>query len=205
MAALIEILEEILKYVVEVCTIGLELAGITVLVSTAVICFIMWLRRDRENVRLDLAQGIALALEFKMGGEVLRTVVVREKGELIILGAIIILRAALTFLIHWEIESEKKDMEIAAKHRAIYRAMQLKEKEEDISQKEDEDITQAEEDAAGEDLTPELVDEMTEQEYAVLEENFEDNFRRPSLMHKDREDAKPVKKSDKANKGKKKR
>lgn len=110
MAAFIETLELILQYVVEISTIGLEMAGISVLLSSAIICFIRWIRRDRENIRLDLAQGIALALEFKMGGEVLRTVVVREWSELGILGAIIVLRAALTFLIHWEIENEKKEL-----------------------------------------------------------------------------------------------
>lgn len=96
--------------IVEVCTSLLEFFGIVVLVTSAVRAFVRWLRRDRENIRLDLAQGIALALEFKMGGEVLRTVVVREWSELGILGAIIVLRAMLTFLIHWEIKNEKKDM-----------------------------------------------------------------------------------------------
>ena len=43
-----------------------------------------------------------------MGGELLRTVVVRQWSELLILGAVILLRAALTFLIHWEIKNEKK-------------------------------------------------------------------------------------------------
>lgn len=111
MSGLIEILELILTYIVEICTILLEMAGIVVLVSSAVVCFFRWLNKDRENIRLDLAQGIALALEFKMGGEVLRTVVVREWSELGILGAIIVLRAALTFLIHWEINNEKKELE----------------------------------------------------------------------------------------------
>lgn len=110
MEQIITLMEEILKYIVEICTTGLEFAGIVVLVSSAVVCFIRWLKRDRENIRLDLAQGIALALEFKMGGEVLRTVVVREWSELGILGAIILLRAALTFLIHWEIKNEKKEL-----------------------------------------------------------------------------------------------
>ena len=45
-----------------------------------------------------------------MGGEVLRTVLARERSELVILGAIILLRGVLTFLIHWEIKNEKKDM-----------------------------------------------------------------------------------------------
>ena len=64
---------------------------------------------DTKQASADLAQGIALALEFKMGGEVLRTVVVREWSELGILGAIIVLRAMLTFLIHWEIKNEKRE------------------------------------------------------------------------------------------------
>ena len=109
LGSLKEILEIILQYIVEISTVGLEMAGIIVLVSSAVVCFVKWVKRDRDEIRLDLAQGIALALEFKMGGEVLRTVVVREWSELGILGAIILLRAALTFLIHWEINNEKKE------------------------------------------------------------------------------------------------
>ena len=103
-------LETYMYNIVEVCTSLLEFFGIVVLVTSAVRSFVRWARRDRKNIRLDLAQGIALALEFKMGGEVLRTVVVREWSELGILGAIIVLRAMLTFLIHWEIKNEKRDM-----------------------------------------------------------------------------------------------
>ena len=110
MEVLLSELETYMYDIVEVCTSLLEFFGIVVLVTSAVRAFIRWIRRDRQNIRLDLAQGIALALEFKMGGEVLRTVVVREWSELGILGAIIVLRAMLTFLIHWEIKNEKKDM-----------------------------------------------------------------------------------------------
>lgn len=98
--------ELFLTYVVELCTILLEFFGVIVLVYTAVKCFIQWIRRE-SNLRLDLAQGIALSLEFKMGSEVLRTVVVREWSELGILGAVILLRGLLTFLIHWEIKHEE--------------------------------------------------------------------------------------------------
>ena len=101
--------ELFLTYVVELCTILLEFFGVIVLVYTAVKCFIQWIRRE-SNLRLDLAQGIALSLEFKMGSEVLRTVVVREWSELGILGAVILLRGLLTFLIHWEIKNEEKNM-----------------------------------------------------------------------------------------------
>ncbi|HCI73054.1 MAG TPA: hypothetical protein DHV42_00750 [Lachnospiraceae bacterium] len=106
----INVLERILTSTVEVGIVLVEMFGVLVLVYTAVRSFLKWLKRSHE-VRLDLAQGTALALEFKMGGEVLRTVVTREKGELLILGGIILLRGILTFLIHWEIKNEEKALE----------------------------------------------------------------------------------------------
>ena len=102
--------ENLLRYVVEFSTLLLEFFGICVLVYTGVRSFILWIKKN-DQIRLELAQGIAVALEFKLGGEVLRTVVVREWAELGILGAIIVLRAALTFLIHWEIKNEEKALE----------------------------------------------------------------------------------------------
>ena len=51
----------------------------------------------------------ALGLEFKLGSEILRTVIVRQLSEIATVAAIIALRAALTFLIHWEIKVEKMD------------------------------------------------------------------------------------------------
>ena len=103
-------IELFLTYIVEFCTILLELFGVIVLVYTAIKCFIQWIRHD-SNLRLELAQGIALSLEFKMGSEVLRTVVVREWAELGILGAVIVLRGLLTFLIHWEIKHEEEALQ----------------------------------------------------------------------------------------------
>lgn len=102
----IETIEHILHNVVTISTSGLELFGIIILMTTAIKCFAIWVQKKEGNIRLELAQGIALALEFKMGGEVLKTVIVQSWSELGILGAIIVLRAALTFLIHWEIKNE---------------------------------------------------------------------------------------------------
>lgn len=102
--------DTILKYIVEFSTLILEFFGILILVYTAIKSFYLWIKRT-DSIRLELAQGIALALEFKLGGEVLRTVVVREWSELGILGAIILLRATLTFLIHWEIKNERNALQ----------------------------------------------------------------------------------------------
>jgi uncharacterized membrane protein len=70
--------------------------------------FYKYLRRCPDT-RIALAKGLAMGLEFKMGSEILRTVVVREWKEIGIVAGIIALRAALTFLIHWEIKEEEKE------------------------------------------------------------------------------------------------
>ena len=111
MHAFIENMDVVLTYIVEICTILMELFGIAVLVYTAIKSFIQWIKKDTRHLRLNLAEGIALSLEFKMGSEVLRTVVVRDWEELGILGAVILLRGLLTFLIHWEIKNEEKTIE----------------------------------------------------------------------------------------------
>ncbi len=101
-----ETVEHIFNIIVQYGIVLLECAGVGIIMVTAVQSIIRLFRRDAQ-VRLKLAQGIALALEFKLGGEVLRTVIVREWSELAILGAIIVLRGLLTFLIHWESKNEE--------------------------------------------------------------------------------------------------
>ncbi len=108
MDKVLEIIEKYFVYFLEYCIIFIELVGALVLVYTVVKTVVGILRKKR-GIRLALAEGIALALEFKMGGELLRTVIVREWSEILILGSVILLRAALTFLIQWEIKLEKKN------------------------------------------------------------------------------------------------
>ena len=98
---------EIFDLIVNYMILFVELIGIIILIYTVVLAVIGLIKRQ-PHTRLKLAEGIALSLEFKMGGELLRTVIVREWNELLILGAIILLRAALTFLIQWEIKIERK-------------------------------------------------------------------------------------------------
>jgi len=58
---------------------------------------------------IELGRALALGLEFKMGAEIVNTVIVREIRELLILGLVILLRAILAILIHWEIKNERRD------------------------------------------------------------------------------------------------
>ena len=103
-------IEGVFQLTVQYGILLMECVGVIILLTTAVKSIWGILSRD-SHVRLTLAKGIALSLEFKLGGEVLRTVIVREWSELAILGAIIVLRGALTFLIHWEIKTEEANLE----------------------------------------------------------------------------------------------
>ena len=103
--------ETVLKYLVQFGIILLEGTGAVVLLFSAVKS-VVGLFRKQPHARLTIAQGIALALCFKLGGEVLRTVIVREWSELLVLGAIIFLHAAMSVLIHWEIKMEEKRLSV---------------------------------------------------------------------------------------------
>ena len=96
-----------------------ELIGVLVLVVTGIQGLIHYIKRD-PLTRLKLAEGMAMGLEFKLGSEILRTVVVRDLSEILIVGAIILLRAALTFLIHWEIKNVKKEVAVGKEAEIVY-------------------------------------------------------------------------------------
>ncbi len=87
----------------------LELMGVAIILFGAVRDFFWYFTGKTTNIRLDLAQSMALGLEFKLGGEILRTVVARNLYDLFTVGVIIALRAALNFLIHWEISHIEQD------------------------------------------------------------------------------------------------
>ena len=65
--------------------------------------------KAKRNVKIDLGQSLALGLEFKMGAEIINTVIARDLNELTLLAFIILLRAILAIIIHWEIKVEKKE------------------------------------------------------------------------------------------------
>ena len=68
--------------------------------------FYNYMRRV-PDMKITLAQGLAVGLEFKLCSEILKTVIVRDWKEIVTVAGIIGLRAALTFLIHWEIRRRR--------------------------------------------------------------------------------------------------
>lgn len=105
---MISTMEFVLEYIVEIGILIFELIGVGIIIWTCLVSLYKYVTR-RPDTRIYLGKGLAMGLEFKIGSEILRTVVVREWKEIAIVAGIIALRAALTFLIHWEIKEEEKE------------------------------------------------------------------------------------------------
>lgn len=90
----------------------IELIGIFVITVGSLRAFVLYVRsvlyKSHFPVKLALGNSLALGLEFKMGAEILKTVIIRSNEEIFMLGCIIVLRALLSVLIHFEVKSEKE-------------------------------------------------------------------------------------------------
>lgn len=90
----------------------LEAMGFVVILVSGIRAFWeYWTVRTSERLhfdRLRLAEGLASGLEFKLGGEILRTVVVQSWEEILVVGAIVVLRALMALMINWEILHQRK-------------------------------------------------------------------------------------------------
>ena len=104
------VIEVTLPYIIAV----LELMGIFIVTWSGVKAFWRYIRntffKKNHDLQYSFAKGLSTALEFKMAAEILKTVLVREMSELVILGAIIVLRALVTILLKFEIRSSKKEI-----------------------------------------------------------------------------------------------
>lgn len=101
-----------LDYIVE-CSLNIliplcEMMGIIVVAISTLAAFWKYLKGlatcNSTDIKFQLASGLALSLEFKMAAEILKTVLVRDQTELLVLGTVIVLRALLSFLIHFEMK-----------------------------------------------------------------------------------------------------
>ena len=101
-------LEHIIEWSLPTIISACELMGIFVVAVSALKAFWLYCKglvtHRPSNIKFDLANGLATSLEFKMAAEILKTVLVRDLNELLVLGAVILLRALLYLMIHFEMK-----------------------------------------------------------------------------------------------------
>ena len=109
MNVLHNIVQTFLPYAISV----FEIIGILVVCFAGIKGFWQYcqntLMRKKVDFQVDFAMGLAVGLEFKMAAEILKTVLLQSLDEIYMLGAVILLRALLSLLIHFELSSHKKN------------------------------------------------------------------------------------------------
>ena len=116
MVEILEILERILKLVVEIAIVLFEYVGVAVIVIAGIKGLILALKRD-YHAKIEMGEGLTLGLGFLMRGEILRTVIANDFREIEIVAGIVVLRIALTLLLHWEMKNEKKELKEEEEHK----------------------------------------------------------------------------------------
>lgn len=108
MSEVIHYFHTILYTIIEIAILAFEVIGLAVVIVAGIKGLISYLQRQPET-KLILGEGFSTALSFLLGGELLRTVIVQNLSEIAIVAGIIVLRVALTILLHWEMGNEKKE------------------------------------------------------------------------------------------------
>ena len=99
-----DFIHTVLPYIISI----LEIMGIFIVTWSVIKEFWEYIQntfmKKQLDIQFNLAVGLATGLEFKMAAEILKTVIVQSLDELLVLGVVILIRALLSLLIHFEMK-----------------------------------------------------------------------------------------------------
>jgi uncharacterized membrane protein len=98
-----------------------ELAGALVMVIGATFSVVKYIKgkikKKPYSIKVMIGNAMAIGLELMLVAEILKTVITNNRTieEFIILTIIVLLRATLSLLIHWELKTEEKKIDVDEK------------------------------------------------------------------------------------------
>ena len=111
-------IEAIRSYYIDLITFGIDLLAASVIIISVIMALISFLKilknpikdqtMDKESIRLRLARGILLALDFEIGSDIIKTMQIPGIKELLILGVIVTIRIVLSWSLSKEIDRHNK-------------------------------------------------------------------------------------------------
>ncbi len=109
-----QFLESVLRPFVNIITFGVDIATAFIIGISALFGLISFLRvltkspkeqtQSKGTIRLRLARGMLLALDFEVGSDILKTILVPSFNELAILAVIVSIRKILSWSLSKEID-----------------------------------------------------------------------------------------------------
>ncbi|MGN6624290.1 MAG: DUF1622 domain-containing protein [Candidatus Nitrosocosmicus sp.] len=113
-------LQSFLQPFVSAVTFGIDIAAGLIIGISAIFGLISFLKilskpikqqtQEKETIRLRLARGMLLALDFEVGSDILKTVLVPSLNELSILAVVVGIRIVLSWSLSKEIDKHNIDI-----------------------------------------------------------------------------------------------
>ena len=111
-------IEAIRSYYIDLITFGIDILAASVIIISVIMALISFLKilknpikdqtMDKESIRLRLARGILLALDFEIGSDIIKMIQIPGIKELLILGVIVTIRIVLSWSLSKEIDRHNK-------------------------------------------------------------------------------------------------
>ena len=83
-----------------------EIIGALIILFYVVRALVFLLRKDHDTCRNSLTTGITTGLNFLLASEVLKTIGEASWSDIGMVCAILLMRAGMTLLVHWEAKME---------------------------------------------------------------------------------------------------
>lgn len=114
---MIHAIETFLYDLIHLSALLLEAVGVFIILGTSIRTAVIAIKH-KGKVGIMLGKGISLALEYLLASEVLHTLVAKDTASLLLVAMTMVLRAAMTLLIHWETHNEEKHVKEEEKEKA---------------------------------------------------------------------------------------
>ncbi len=102
------ILEFIIPYIAGI----LELIGVVIIALGSLRAIFKLVKNGFKfgdsQIGIELTQALSMSLQFKLGAEILETVIVRSLDELWVLAAVIVLRVGIGLVLSWELKNAER-------------------------------------------------------------------------------------------------
>lgn len=108
---MLHFIQSVFSVVVECGIMALEIIGVAIILVSGARALKVLLKKEGD-CKMVMAEGIVTALSFLLGGEALKTIIAPDWKDIGMTCAVLLMRAAMSFLIHWEthgLHGEKKE------------------------------------------------------------------------------------------------
>ena len=99
--------EAVFQSIVRYGVLALEAIGSILILFFSIRSVICLVKKDLKGSRYQMTLGITTGLSFMLGSEVLNTIIAPGLNDIGMTCAILIMRAGITLLVHWENKHEE--------------------------------------------------------------------------------------------------